>query len=118
MNGQTALHYACIKESMPECVMKLVQFGANVNAVDKDGMTALLYACYAGFTEVVAILLRGGANVNQGDLRGTTPLMQAASQGKVNVFPALMKVISHKPNAKDQMGWTALHWAAVMDEAT
>lgn len=36
----------------------------NVNAVDKDGYTALTIACKEGYTEIAAALLNSGAYVN------------------------------------------------------
>lgn len=38
--GSTALHEAC-QECQPDCVKLLLQYGANANAVNEDGLMAL-----------------------------------------------------------------------------
>lgn len=60
----TPLHYAvgrCVTSSCSKDLELLIQYGANVNAVDKDGMTALMIALHE---ECIRILLRGKADVN------------------------------------------------------
>ena len=44
-------------------VINLLERGANVNARDEDGDTALMFAAYKGHALVVALLLQYGANV-------------------------------------------------------
>ena len=44
-------------------VINLLERGAEVNARDKDGDTALMFAAYKGRALVVALLLQYGANV-------------------------------------------------------
>jgi len=44
-----------------EKVKKLIKEGANVNAKDKDGNTALMYAAFMGNTDIVKILKEAGA---------------------------------------------------------
>ena len=47
------------------CITKqLISHGINVDAVDKDGSTALGLACSRGLTSVVATLLEAGANIS------------------------------------------------------
>lgn len=43
--GRTLLIYAVLGEQ-PECVSFLLKCGANINAVDKSGRSALLWAAY------------------------------------------------------------------------
>lgn len=45
-------------------VEMLLEAGADVNATEKDGGTALTIAVAHGHTEVVRVLLRWGADVN------------------------------------------------------
>lgn len=76
-------------------IEKLVAKGANVNAMDKDGKTALHYAIlpsssYFKAIDVVKQLVYKGADVNAADKDGKTPLMYAARAGDQEVFEFLI----------------------------
>ncbi len=47
-----------------EKISALLAAGAEVNAKDKEGMTALIYAAYEGHFQSVKALLNAGADVN------------------------------------------------------
>lgn len=47
-----------------ELVRALLDHRPNVNALDKDGGTALTIACKEGYTEIAQALLSAGAYVN------------------------------------------------------
>jgi len=51
-----------------------VELGADVNAVDEDGNTALHYVVDKEFDRVVTFLAQSGANLNATNRRGQTPL--------------------------------------------
>ena len=51
-----------------------VESGADVNAVDADGNTALHYVVDKGFDSVVEFLAAHGADLNATNSRGQTPL--------------------------------------------
>ena len=55
--------------------------GANANAKDNDGWTALMQAAVHGHTETAELLLKHGADVNAKRNDGSTALMQAAVNG-------------------------------------
>ena len=64
----------------------LISKGANVNGMDKDAITPLMYAVKStneGRYETAKLLISHGANVNSSDSSGWTPLMYA-SHGKEN----------------------------------
>ena len=68
--------------SVMDCIKLLISKGANVNARDNNGGTALMLAATgdaAGNEECVKLLLSKGADVNAKDMDGDTALMQAAS---------------------------------------
>src|SRR5260370_19225882 len=54
--------------------------GADVNARDCDGDTALMLAAERGHIELVKVLLKNGADVNAENLNGETALMRAAER--------------------------------------
>ncbi|MDE0225390.1 MAG: ankyrin repeat domain-containing protein [Gammaproteobacteria bacterium] len=58
-------------------VRALIDQGADVNARNHKGQTALHCAAKAGFTDIVALLLSHGAEVDPPDARGETPLASA-----------------------------------------
>jgi hypothetical protein len=58
----TPLHLA-VKGGSPPAVKVLLEFGADIDALDEQGMSPLLYACDEGDTEIVRLLLQNGAKV-------------------------------------------------------
>jgi uncharacterized protein len=73
-------------------VKSLLKKGANPNAAEEDGQTALMSASSAGDADVVEVLLKAGANPNlkSGDLE-LTALMYAAQSGDEEVVKLLLK---------------------------
>ena len=55
--------------------------GANVNAKDNYGWTALMEATFWGHTETAELLLKHGADVNAENKYGRTALMRAMTRG-------------------------------------
>jgi len=55
--------------------------GADVNAVNRAGDTAIHFAAAMGFDSVVQLLADKGANVNVKNKRGLTPLALARGGG-------------------------------------
>lgn len=57
---------------------KLLENGADPNARDAEGRTALIAAAYMGHSEIVSVLLEYGADINHQDSDGRTALSVAA----------------------------------------
>ena len=74
-----------------EAVNLLVELGADVNAVNKAGQTALHGAANQGFSTVVQFLVEKGANLNTKDRGGYTPLAIAAGRAPRGGDPALTR---------------------------
>jgi ankyrin repeat protein len=94
-----------------EIIRRLLEAGADVDAADADGLTALNSATDAvDNIDVLTRLISAGAKVNTADNEGVTPLMRAAARGKPDFVAALIKA-GADVNAKDRRGWTASQWA-------
>ena len=84
--------------------------GADVNAPDSEGRTALLVASFGKDWELVKTLLAHRADVGCPDANGRTPLMGAAFHGNVSLLRELLSR-GADPAAADEAGHTALHYA-------
>ncbi|MBK8248919.1 MAG: ankyrin repeat domain-containing protein [Gemmatimonadetes bacterium] len=98
-------------------VRALVARGADVNAAQGDGMTALHWAARFNQVEVANLLLRARANVSAATrIGGYTPLHVAAENGAGEVVALLVKAGAN-PNAAGSVGVTPLHLAALYGDA-
>jgi ankyrin repeat protein len=84
--------------------------GADLNAKAKDGVTPLGWTVYWDMLDKAKFLMSKGANPN-GAPGAKSPLQIAANWGKKE-FAELLLSKGADVNARDDSGWTALHWAA------
>lgn len=103
---------ASCEEDGGELILKA---GANINAKDTDGMTALMHAANFARDKVTKLLLKHGADVKIRDSSGKTALMYAADHEKDDVARLLLEH-GADVNAKDKSGNTALMFAAGQEE--
>ena len=109
-DGTTALHWAAYHDDADTAAV-LLKAGANVNAVNRYGISPLVQACKNGNAGMVKLLLDAGADVNATLKGGETTLMLAARSGDAEAVTMLL-VRGVNPNARERLGQTALMWAA------
>lgn len=90
MNDETALHYWAI-EGAGEVVHFLASRGADVNAVNGFGDTALVDVATLGLVAIAAILLQYGADPNACSRYRDTALHAAARRGSAELIDLLLK---------------------------
>ncbi len=101
-----------------EMVRFLVEHGADPNAQNNDGNTALIYAAADGDMEMVRFLVELGADVNFRDRQGMSVLLHAAADGDMEMVRFLVErgADLEVQNNNDLSGNTALINAVWHDE--
>lgn len=84
---------------------------ANIDRVDEQGLTALLWACANGQLTTIEYLLKNGANPCAQGNKGENALLFACCFGYVDIAKLLLK-IGMDVNYTDESGSTALMYAA------
>jgi hypothetical protein len=108
----TQLMRAAILNNLPR-VLQLIQLGAPLDLVDKDGYSALHWASFFGHEHVAKALLDGksedrSATVELRNKSGWTPLMNACFRSHEAVARLLLSR-GAKQEQQDNEGCTALH---------
>jgi ankyrin repeat protein len=99
-------------------VRTLLQQGADVNAAQGDGMTALHWAAELGDAELARMLVYAGARVEATTRNGSyTPLHLASRTGRTAVITALLDAGANVNAATTSGGATPLHFASAQGNA-
>jgi uncharacterized protein len=88
--AQAEIADAASKGNVAE-IQRLLKSGADVNAQQADGATALQWAAYRGDAPLAELLLKAGAKPGLANHNGATPLWLAAAHGDAVVIKALLK---------------------------
>jgi hypothetical protein len=94
-----------VKNNQLESVRQALQEGADVNQQAKEvSSTALHYAAFNGYTDIVELLLQHDAEVNIQNKNGNTPLHLAALSNSIDVIVLLLSAGADVglKNAQDQ----------------
>lgn len=111
-DGRTALRAAAAAaDNIFEVIRYLVNAGANVNACDADGRTALYALAVDGRVDTATLLLNAGADASITDTEGRSPLHAAAWHGHRD-FVQLLLDHGVDCDISDKEGRTPLHSAA------
>jgi uncharacterized protein len=79
------------EESRLVAARLFIDKSADISLKDEHGWTALTWASWTGFPNLVKLLIEKGADVNVADKRGQTPLMIAAIRGNCGVTAILLE---------------------------
>jgi ankyrin repeat protein len=100
-------------------VRRLLRGGrVDVNGVDRVGLTPIYYALQARGPAAMAVLdalIEAGADVN-GPPGASPPLVTIASFGRPDLVERLLRAGAN-PNGRTTTHWTALHYAAMCNDA-
>ena len=113
-NGMTALMRAS-REGNDWTLRLLLESGADVNARDREGWTALMYAVrYQNSRSIVSLLIDHGASVRVRNLHNATPLLIAASY---NQNPDVISLLLQDRSGAEEEVFNAFI-LAIEDEAS
>jgi ankyrin repeat protein len=110
--GNTLLHFAASRGHL-EVARTLLELKADVNSVNKEGLTPLHKISRMWLTrspDIVRLLFDNGANLHVRDNSGNTPLHLAASGGHLEAARTLLE-LKADVNSLDGKGSTPLHRA-------
>lgn len=80
-----------ILSDMKSTTQKLIEYNADVNALDDKSNTPLMAAASKGYSDIVQMMLDKGARINAVDSEGTTALMDAISAGHTDTAKLLIE---------------------------
>ncbi len=107
LHRSAAIQRSSLRSRAKKTVTRLLRSGANPNACDAQGVTALMLAASIGYASIVSDLLEADADVDFRDERGRTALHWAVEAGWPHVVQVLL--IHHADRtAADDEGRTAL----------
>ena len=113
VDGNTCLHYAARNHCCAGVLQAVISHGGDVNATNKNNVTALMLACAKGNKDAINVLLDAGTYSNIADANGDTCLHYTAR--KEFCTEVLQAIISHGAdvNATNKENETALMIACV-----
>ena len=111
VNGRRAPLIEAVKRRDVSSIHAWLGRGADVNAPEPDGTTALHWAARLGERDIVDLLLGADASVTAANRYGVTPLLLACENGDPGVIERLLTA-GADPNAAPPGGETPLMTAA------
>lgn len=94
------------KNNYEDIVNKFIKEKININCIDINGYTPLIYAAWNGHLNIVKILINNNANINTKNFNGNTAFLQASENGHLDVIKYFIE-LNIDFNDKDFFGYTA-----------
>lgn len=126
-SGMSPLMLACMGDCSDTLARLLLDKGANINAVARDGTNAFYYAVQHCPLRTVELLIKSGANVNVRDTNtGSTALLAFFDTGSAGLcgtgegwhtVAQIMLAHGVNPNTPDSRGTTPLSCAIFADDS-
>jgi ankyrin repeat protein len=110
--GESTPLIEAVKRQDGAAINTLLDRGADVNASEPDGATALHWAVQLEASAVVELLIEAGAAVTAANRFAVTPLELAANSGNAEIVARLLAA-GADPNARSREGQTPLMSAAL-----
>ncbi|XP_074106992.1 uncharacterized protein LOC141532518 [Cotesia typhae] len=85
----TTLHFAARTYSHSLVIEKLLEYGANINSVNKAGLTPLLEAASFNQVNIVKFFIKSGANISDRNKHGETFLHLLAQRCDISIHEIL-----------------------------
>lgn len=98
-----------------DSLSRYLKRGANINARDENGETALIEAALNDKLDIVELLLNEGADINAKDVEGDTPLSVVAASNGPKALVDLLVARGATVDSRDMIGNTPLFHAASED---
>lgn len=108
-SGDSALHIVTARRDLA-WMQFLLGHGANPNARNGKGETALVLATNFGYVEGVELLISVGAKVDESGSTGETPLITAVHNRNIGLMRILLQAGAN-PDRTDNSGRTARDYA-------
>jgi ankyrin repeat protein len=105
-NPSAALRAEAGTSPNPDAILVLLKRGADINAANTSGQTALMFAVQNPLTtaHIVSKLLKAGADINAADNRGQTALMFIAQECRDPEIVSLLLTAGAGTEVKDMHG--------------
>jgi ankyrin repeat protein len=100
--GWAPLQVAAVNITGQQCVSVLLRHGAEVDATNLAGETALWLASKNGHLPIVKLLVQGGAKIKRAATNGKTPIVIAREQGHAQVAEYLETAVRSSESEIDQ----------------
>lgn len=105
-NGLAPIHYA-ILGNQHAAVEKLIELGAKMNVINREGDSLLHFAAVSGSLPILKTLMKLGLDLNHKNFSGATPLHFASAQENLATVEVLVKAGAN-PHLLDNHGMSPL----------